>query len=33
MIDLISKQAAIDAIGEKPFAWTEGEYEQGLQNQ
>lgn len=32
-LDLISRQAAIDAIGEKPLAWTEGEYELGLQNQ
>ena len=24
---------AIDALGEKPLAWTEGEYELGLQNQ
>ena len=31
--DTISRQAAIDAIGEKPFARTGGEYEQGLQNQ
>ena len=31
MDDLISRQAAIDALGEKPFAW--GEYELGLQNQ
>ena len=33
MNDLISRQAAIDALGEKPLAWTEGEYELGLQNQ
>lgn len=35
MGDLISRQAAIDAIGEKPFAGTgdEYDYEQGLQNQ
>lgn len=33
MDDLISRKAAIDAIGEKPFALTGGEYEQGLQNQ
>ena len=33
MSDLISRQAAIDALGEKPLAWTEGEYEFGLQNQ
>ncbi len=31
--DTISRQAAIDALGEKPLAWTEGEYELGLQNQ
>lgn len=33
MSDLISRQAAIDALGEKPLAWTEDEYELGLQNQ
>lgn len=33
MKDLIERQAAIDALGEKPLAWTEGEYELGLQNQ
>ena len=33
MSDLISRQAAIDELGEKPLAWTEGEYELGLQNQ
>ena len=33
MHDLISRQAAIDALGEKPLAWTEGEQELGLQNQ
>ena len=33
MQDLISRQAAIEALGEKPLAWTEGEYELGLQNQ
>lgn len=31
--DLISRRKAIDALGEKPLAWTEGEYELGLQNQ
>ena len=31
--DTISRQAAIEALGEKPLAWTEGEYELGLQNQ
>jgi hypothetical protein len=30
---LIKRQAAIDALGEKPLAWIEGEYELGLQNQ
>jgi len=33
MYDPISRQAAIDALGEKPLAWTEGEYELGLQQQ
>ena len=33
MNDTIYRQAAIDALGEKPLAWTEGEYELGLQNQ
>ena len=33
MSDLISRQAAIDALGEKPLDWTEGEYELGRQNQ
>jgi hypothetical protein len=32
MSDLISRQAAIDALGEKPLAWIESEYEAGLQN-
>lgn len=32
-VDVISKQAAIDALGERPLAWTESEYETGLQNQ
>lgn len=31
MDDTINRRAAIDALGEKPFAW--GEYEQGLQDQ
>ena len=31
--DTISRQAAIEAIGEKPVAWSKGEYERGLQNQ
>ena len=30
---LIYKQDAIDALGERPLAWTESEYETGLQNQ
>lgn len=33
MDDLISRRAAIAALGEKPLAWIESEYEQGLQNQ
>ena len=33
MDDLISRRAAIDALGEKPVAWSKGEYERGLQNQ
>lgn len=37
MDELISRQAAIDAIGERPFACIESaydhEYEHGLQNQ
>ena len=33
MNDSIYRQMAIDALGEKPLAWTEGEYELGLQNQ
>ena len=33
MSDLIDRQVAIDALGEKPLAWTEGEYELGMQNQ
>ena len=31
--DLISRQAALNAIGDEPLAWTEGEYELGLQYQ
>lgn len=31
--DTISRQAAIEALGEKPVAWSKGEYERGLQNQ
>lgn len=30
--DLISRHAAIDALGEKQLAWIAGEYEAGLQN-
>ena len=33
MDDLISRQAAIDALGEKPLAWTDSEYELALQQQ
>ena len=33
MDDLIRREAAIDALGEKPLAWIETEYETGLQNQ
>lgn len=33
MDDLIFRSAAIEALGEKPLAWIESEYEQGLQNQ
>ncbi len=33
MSDPIDRQAAIDALGEKPLARTKGEYEQGLQDQ
>lgn len=33
MSELIYKTDAISALGEKPLAWTEGEYELGLQNQ
>ena len=32
-MDLISRQAAIDALGEKPLAWTDSEYELALQQQ
>lgn len=31
--DTISRQTAIEALGEKPLAWRDGEYELGLQNQ
>lgn len=33
MDDLISRQAAIDALGERPYVWTETEYELGQANQ
>lgn len=32
-MDLIKRQDAIDALGERPLAWTQSEYETGLQNQ
>ena len=32
-LDCISRQAAIDALGEKPLAWTDSEYELALQQQ
>ena len=31
--DVIYRQDAIDVLGDKPLAWTEGEYELGMQNQ
>ena len=33
MDDLISRQAAIDAMGERPLAWTGEDYELGCRNQ
>lgn len=33
MEDLISRQAAIDALGERPLTWTGGDYELGCRNQ
>lgn len=33
MDDLIYRQAAIDALGERPMIWTGGDYELGLANQ
>ena len=33
MDDTISRKAAIDALGEKPLVWEQGEYEEGLQTQ
>lgn len=32
-MDLISRRAALDAIGDEPLVWMDGEYELGLQNQ
>ena len=32
-MDLISRKAAIEALGEKPLAWTDSEYELALQQQ
>ena len=31
--DCISRQAAIDALGERPDVWTESDYERGCANQ
>ena len=31
--DLISKQAAIDALGERPMVWVGSDYELGARNQ
>lgn len=33
MDDLISRQAAIDALGERPMSWTDSDYELGQRNQ
>ena len=33
MTDLISRQDAIDALGERPYLWTGGDYELGCVNQ
>ena len=33
MNNLISRRAAIDALGERPFVWTGGDYELGCVNQ
>ena len=33
MSDLISRQAAIDALGERPMVWVESDYELGARNQ
>ena len=32
-MDSVSRQAAIDALGERPISWTDSEYELGKQNQ
>lgn len=33
MRDLISRQAAIDALGEEPMVWTDNDYAVGQKNQ
>ena len=33
MEDLISREAALDALGECPLTWTGGDYELGCRNQ
>ena len=33
MSDLISRKAAIDALGERPMVWVESDYELGARNQ
>lgn len=33
MYDLISRQAAIDALGERPLVWTNSDYEIARENQ
>ena len=33
MSDLISRQAAIEALGERPMVWVESDYELGARNQ
>lgn len=33
MSDLISRQYAIDALGERPMVWVESDYELGARNQ
>lgn len=32
-MELIDRQAAIDALGEQPMVWTDSDYELGRQNQ